>query len=68
MNGPTPRPAPTPPEPLRSAYQRCTHGGHPCPRIYQAAPDTRIPGVRLLNLTLSMLLLYAALIGWVVSL
>ena len=47
--------------------QRCEHGGRPCPRLHQAAPDTRIPPVRLLNLVLSMLLLYAAIIAWVVT-
>ena len=46
---------------------RCSHGGHPCPRIYRVE-DTRIPPVRLLNLVLSMLLLYAAIGGWVASL
>lgn len=56
--------------PLRDADRLgCSHGGHPCPRMWRApAVDTRMPPVRLLNLTLSMLLLYAAIGAWVASL
>ncbi len=51
-----------------TAYQRCNHPGRPCPRIYQARPVVGIPPVRLLNLTLASLLLWVAIIAWVVSL
>ena len=49
----------------------CDHGGRPCPRVLHALPlpsvEPQVPLVRVVNLLLSGVLVWMAIIGWALS-